>query len=276
MTKTNLLALAPEAHDLALSYIKGEEPPKTLAASDGAGRAMEDGTTLVIGLYGLLTPRGSLFGTSTQAFAEQVRRAADDDRVGAIVLDVDSPGGFVYGTEEAAAAVFEARNKKPVVAVANSMAASAAYWIASQASALYGAPGSDVGSIGVYSVHMDYSRALDAEGVTVELISAGERKVEGNPYRPLTDEGRANMQIEVNESYREFLQAVARGRGEQVQTVAGGSWGQGASVNAKRAAGVGMIDGVMTMREVLGMFSKPKERKSLYRRKAYLAGLLSR
>src|SRR6202043_3845971 len=129
--------------------------------------------------------------------ASTIRQAAADPSIAAIVLDVDSPGGQGYGIEELGNAIYEARAAKPIAAVANSLAASAAYWAASQATEFYAAPGAEVGSIGVYTMHVDYSEALKKEGISVSYISAGRYKVEGNPYAPLDDAARAAVQISV-------------------------------------------------------------------------------
>jgi ClpP class serine protease len=81
------------------------------------------------------------------ALAATVRELSGNPGVDAIVLDVESPDGSVYGVDELAQAIFDARTAKPIVAIANSCAASAAYWVASQADELYAAPGAGVGSI---------------------------------------------------------------------------------------------------------------------------------
>ncbi|WP_229193601.1 S49 family peptidase, partial [Bradyrhizobium brasilense] len=98
---------------------------------------------------------GSWFGSSLTGVAAQVARAADDQDVAGIILDVDSPGGTVSATVEAAGAVAAASTKKPVIAVANTLAVSAAYWIASQAGELVMTPSADVGSIGAMIMHQD-------------------------------------------------------------------------------------------------------------------------
>ncbi|WP_052688250.1 S49 family peptidase [Xanthomonas sp. MUS 060] len=95
-----------------------------------------------------------------------LRQALADDTVSQILIDIDSPGGSVYGVAELADQIQSARSIKPVVAVANSLAASAAYWIGCAAGELYVTPGGEVGSIGVWQAHFDYSQALAADGVT--------------------------------------------------------------------------------------------------------------
>lgn len=214
------------------------------------------GDIAVIGVYGVMTQRGEAQDMSTPTasssrIAGAVRQAAADPSVGGIVLDIDSPGGSVYGVEDLGNAIFEARNSKPVTAVANSLAASAAYWAASQAGELYAAPGGEVGSIGVYAMHIDYSEALKKEGIAVSYISAGKYKVEGNPYAPLDDAARAAVQGTIDGYYDSFVRAVARGRGTTLKAVREGM-GEGRVLLADAAKAENMIDGTATLSEVLG------------------------
>jgi signal peptide peptidase SppA len=147
-------------------------------------------------------------GTSTQQISAALAEANADDSVAQILLDIDSPGGSVSGVQELAAEI--SASKKPVTAYANSLAASAAYWIGSAASSFYMTPGGEVGSIGVWMMHQDWSTALKNEGIDVTLISAGARKVEGNPYQPLGKEAQTFMQSRVNDYYGAFTRDVAR------------------------------------------------------------------
>jgi len=167
-----------------------------------------------------------------------------------VVLDVDSPGGAVNGVEELADEMLRARGQKPVVAVANTLAASAAYWIATAADEVVVTPSGEVGSIGVFAVHEDFSAALEAAGIRVSLVSAGKYKMEGNPYEPLGDEGRAALQERVDDYYGMFVGAVARGRGVAAKDVREG-FGQGRLVGARQAVELGMADRVATLDETL-------------------------
>uniref|UniRef100_UPI002625CC0E S49 family peptidase n=1 Tax=Ferrovum sp. TaxID=2609467 RepID=UPI002625CC0E len=177
-----------------------------------------------------------------------------------ILIDIDSPGGSVYGVEELAAQILAARGQKPVVAVANSLAASAAYWIGSAASEFYCTPGGEVGSIGVWQAHEDLSDALKYEGIDVTLISAGKFKVEGNPYEPLTAEATAFLQSRVDDYYNAFVAAVAQARAVNTDEVSNGM-GQGRVLGASAALTLNMIDGIMTFDQVVSLMqsrTKPK------------------
>ena len=105
-----------------------------------------------------------------------------------------------------------ASKTKCVIAVANSLAASAAFWLASQASELVVTPGGQVGSIGVFAIHVDESAFDPAIGRAVTIVKAGERKNAEHPYGPLDQTGRESMQSTVNDYYAKFVRAVARGR----------------------------------------------------------------
>lgn len=224
---------------------------KQMAASNtGSGIAM-------LPLYGVVTQRGNMVddisgpgSTSTQQFSAVLRQMLADDTVGQILIDIDSPGGSVYGVSELAAEIMKARERKPVIAVANSLAASAAYWIGCSASDFYVTPGGEVGSIGVWQAHFDYSKALEEDGVKPTLISAGKFKVEGNPYAALDPEAQAFMQSRVDDYYNAFIQAVASGRGVAVSAVREGM-GQGRVLGADAALSAGMVDGIACFDEVL-------------------------
>jgi signal peptide peptidase SppA len=219
--------------------------------------AQSTGGIAVLPLYGVVTQRGNMVddvsgpgSTSTQQFCTTLRQLLADDTVGQILIDIDSPGGSVYGVAELADEIQSARSQKRIVAVANSLAASAAYWIGCAASEFYVTPGGEVGSIGVWQAHQDYSQALDEAGVKTTLISAGKFKVEGNPYSPLNDEAQSFMQSRVDEYYAAFTKAVARGRGVPISQVREGM-GQGRVLGAAAALAQNMVDGIATFDDVL-------------------------
>ena len=179
-----------------------------------------------------------------------VRQALADESVSQILIDIDSPGGSVYGVAELAEDILSACSQKPVIAIANSLAASAAYWIGCSAAELYVTPGGEVGSIGVWQAHFDYSQAMAAEGVTPTLISAGKYKIEGNPYAPLDSDAQGFMQSRVDDYYATFTKAVARGRGAPLSQVRDGM-GQGRVLGADAALAANMVDGIATFDDVV-------------------------
>ncbi len=222
-----------------------------------ATAAQSTGSIAVLPLYGVITQRGNMVddvsgpgSTSTQQFAAALRTLLADDSVSQILIDIDSPGGSVYGVAELADEIQSARAQKPVVAIANSLAASAAYWIGCAASEFYVTPGGEVGSIGVWQAHQDFSKALEEAGVKTTLISAGKYKVEGNPYSALDEEAQAFMQSRVDDYYAAFTKAVAKGRGVPISQVREGM-GLGRVLGADAAVQQSMVDDVATFDEVL-------------------------
>lgn len=229
-------------------------------------RATVKGAVAVLGLRGVIAHRVEALsdvsapaGTSTQLFTQRFREALADDGIGKILIDVDSPGGSVDGVPELADEIFRSRGRKPVVAVVNTLGASAAYWIASAADEIVMTPSGQVGSIGVFTAHEDKSAFFEKMGIKTTLISAGQHKAEGNPFEPLDDDARDHLQSRVDAFYGMFVDAVARGRGVEPVNVRGG-FGRGRMVGAAHALEVGMIDRVATFDETLaGLFADEGE-----------------
>ncbi len=236
------------------------------ARSDGPA-ASGGGATAIVPLRGVVAHRiGSMSessgGMSAERFTRMIQQAAADPSVSSILIDTDSPGGTVNGVSEAADAVYQARQSKPVIALANGMMASAAYWIASQAHEIVAVPSlldASIGSIGVYTVHADMSAALEKDGIKATIVSAGKYKTAANPYEPLSEEELANMQSRVDATYEQFLATVARGRGVDVSAVRGG-YGEGRAVSAAAARKAGLVDRIATMDATLARLGSPQVR----------------
>lgn len=223
----------------------------------GASRPPEQTvqSVAILPLFGTIFPRANLMtemsgATSAERFGAMFSQLVDDPNISAIALDVNSPGGQANGIPEVFNRIIEARGKKPIVAVVNHLAASGAYWIASAADEVVVTPSGEVGSIGVFSVHQDMSKALENEGVKITMIRAGKFKVEGNPYEPLSDEAAAFFQSRVDETYESFVNAVARGRGVSPDDVKS-KFGEGRVVHAQAAVERGMADRIGTMEETV-------------------------
>lgn len=209
----------------------------------------------VLPLFGTIFPRANLMtdvsgATSAERFGAQFDELVSDPEIGAIILDVDSPGGQVNGIEEVSSKIYQARGRKPIVAVANHTMASAAYWIGTAADEVVVTPSGEVGSIGVFAVHKDMSKALEQDGIKVSIISEGKYKTEGNPYEPLAEEARSALQTRVGESYDAFVSAVARNRGVKAAIVRNG-FGEGRVVGSRQAVELGMADRVGTLEETI-------------------------
>lgn len=226
--------------------IQAARPTNTVASGGGIA---------VIPIRGTIVQRADQLplcegGTTTEDIGAALRMALADNSVSQILLHIHSPGGSVYGVQELGDQIRAARAQKPIVAMADSLAASAAYWIGCSASEFYMTPGGEVGSIGVWMAHQDMSKALAAAGVDISLISAGKFKTEGNPYGPLPDDARAFLQSRTDDYYAAFTQAVAKGRNVPIASVRDGM-GQGRVLGADAAMAEKMVDGVMPLPDLI-------------------------
>lgn len=179
--------------------------------------------------------------TSTTELAEAIQIADTSEQVKRISLDIDSPGGTLSGLQELADAIYGA--SKPTSAYAGDLAASAAYWIASQADEFTAGRGANIGSIGVYTVVEDISKALANEGVEVHVISSGGVKGGMVDGIPLSDEVKADIQREIDEAAELFIENIERKRGAFDRELASGKTWLGPTALKK-----GLIDGVETRR----------------------------
>ena len=216
------------------------------------GYRVVDGVAVISAMGGLVH-RTKLAADSSvligyNDLAADMEDALAKPEVHAIALVMDSPGGEVSGAFELADRIFAARGRKPIVAVADGMAASAAYLAASAADEVVLTTTSYVGSIGVVMRHVDFSRALANDGITVSHIFAGEHKIDGNPYQPLPDAVRAALQADIEGLYQMFVQTVAKHRGMDEQAVRdtrAGVYRGVAAVAARLADRIGTVDAVV-------------------------------
>ena len=187
-------------------------------ASENPLLSVEDGIG-VVAIEGPILRKPDLFAriffgaTGSEDIGAAIREAAGRDDIKAVFLHIDSPGGTVAGTPELADAVAALDKKKPVYAFSSGLMCSAAYWVASQARAIYATPSAQVGSIGVVQAVIDNSAALDKAGIRVEVFSVGKYKAMGAPGTPLTDDQRELISSNLEEIAGEFHAAVlAKGR----------------------------------------------------------------
>jgi signal peptide peptidase SppA len=174
----------------------------------------------VVSVIGTLVSRSGYLDAASglQSYGEisdAIAAAMDDASVRGVILDVDSAGGEVGGLFDLVEQIQAAKNTstKPLWAVANESALSAAYAIASTADRLYVTRTGEVGSIGVVAVHIDESGADAKAGLAWTFVFAGDRKVDANAHEPLSERARATIQADVDRLYAEFCALVAANRG---------------------------------------------------------------
>lgn len=217
-----------------------------------AGYAVERGVALV-DISGPLLPKATLLSrisgaTSYSEIQNQINAALNDKAVDSIVLNIDSPGGSVLGLQECADMVYKARNEssKSIVAMCNPMAASAAYFIASQADAVYATTGGHVGSIGVIARIDNMDRRSRNEGNDPVVVRSTELKAVGSGGQ-ITPNQIQSIQTMVSKYFAMFKDSVQRGRsGIDIEEVATGEVWVGLDAMQR-----GLIDGITTLEELV-------------------------
>ena len=241
-----LAVLGPRVGVADLAAAPGFTPPTRANSGSPPGVAVIPiHGTLVRRTVGLEAESGL---TSYTGLAAQLDAAIGNPAVSAILLDIDSPGGESGGVFDLADRIRAASQIKPVWAVANDMAFSAAYALASAASRVFVSRTGGVGSIGVIAMHVDQSEKDAQDGVHYTAVFAGDRKNDLNPHEPISSEAHAFLKGEVNRIYGLFVETVARHRGIEASAVrdteAGLFFGQA-------AVAMGLADAIGTFDEAL-------------------------
>jgi signal peptide peptidase SppA len=208
--------------------------------------------TAIIPIQGVIAKRMNLFtqisgGVSTQLTGNDIKETLADDSIKSILLNIDSPGGTVDGTQELADIVFAGRDIKPIVTYSDGMVASGAEWIGSASHKTYISGDTiEVGSIGVVANHVDYSGLEKQMGIKTTEIYAGKYKRIDSCYKPLTKEGKQYIQDQVDYLYSIFVDQVAKHRGVSSEIVLK-NMADGKIFIGKQSLTAGLVDGVSTL-----------------------------
>lgn len=238
-----------------VAFDDGEDAPRQSIA-----RITEDGIG-IIQMSGPMTKGRSKFGgVDTIEARNAIRSFAANSNVSAIVLSIDSPGGTVAGTDDLANDIANAARNKPVYAQIDDEGASAAYWIAAQASAVFANPSAHVGSIGVYAVIEDTSKQAEAAGVKVHVISTGGMKGAMADGTPVTPEQIAYAQERVDAANGMFTEAIRKGR--KMSSTAIAKVNDGRVYGATDSLALGLIDGIQRMDDTMAMVRKERKARA--------------
>lgn len=176
--------------------------------------------------------------TSSDEIMQYIRDAEKDNKIKAILIEVDSYGGQAVAGEEIANAIKS--STKPTIAVIRSAGASAAYWAATGANIIYASKNSDVGGIGVTMSYLDYTKYNEKEGLTYNQLSTGKFKDSGDPDKPLTLEEKKLFERDLNIMFNNFIQAVSENRKLSIDKVK--KLADGSTVLGEMALKNGLID----------------------------------
>lgn len=210
------------------------------------------GATVIIPVHGTLVryPEDiamSECGCDMETLGARIDNAEHDPKVKRVVYDFRTPGGDVTGVPELGRKIQASR--KETIGFTASQCCSGGMWLAAQCQRLYATASSRVGSVGVYTMTMDYTRMLEKEGVSVNAIHAGKYKLLGAYWKPLAEDERAILQKRVDKIYGEFKAAM-----ESHRVVSDEHFGNGLTFDGEEAAEMGFTDGVVdSLEDVLGM-----------------------
>ncbi len=221
--------LEPEEATLPSTFVTGDPTaPDRILAVPVTGIILGEGESDGFSLFGI---GGITYG---QEIADTLAAAAEDESIKAVVLELDTPGGTVYGSEAIATAVDDYREAtgNPVVAYVSGLSASGGMWAMAGADRIVAARGTSVGSIGVISGPIfTYTDVVATDGgllgggvetrggISSEFFSAGEGKTLGDPYRPVTAREREVFQQQVDLLYEDFVGRVSETRGLSEQVI---------------------------------------------------------
>lgn len=247
----------------ALADDLGIEPLAEQAALEAQRRPtrypaiyQDQGGVAVVPVVGALVHRAGPSATMSamQGYAgtqNLLMELAEDPSVRGILLDLDTPGGEVGGVAELGDTISEIAKVKPVWALANPLAASAGYWIASSVGPngkILAAPFARIGSVGVVTMHMDMSKAAEKRGVAMTYIHAGKYKVAGHPFAALDEETRSRMQTMIDSTYDAFVAHVAINRGMKEEDVRAT---EAMVYTAQEALELKLVDGISTLGQAI-------------------------
>ncbi|MDR4503474.1 MAG: S49 family peptidase [Candidatus Scalindua sp.] len=212
-----------------------------------------DGDVAILPIEGIIQPKSDIWsylfgGIGLDVLTQEFNALLKDSTVKAIVLDIDSPGGSVFGVQEFSKLVHSGSKVKPVFAISSAMATSAAYWIGSAASKVYITDEAvTTGSIGVIATHVDISELEKKIGIKTTEVTAGTKKRIVSDYAPLTDEGLEELQGQVAHIYNAFTGDVAKFRGVSVEEVLA-NMADGQLFLGSQGIKAGLVDGIKSMK----------------------------
>lgn len=251
--------------------------PRASILEDGVGRRRrERGAQLypvvdgvaVIDVTGTMVHRGSWIGessgvTSYEGINAQLNAVEDDPSARGVALELDTFGGEVAGCFDTGDRIRSIRAKKPVWAFVSESAYSAGYALASQADRIILPRTGGVGSIGVLSMHVDYSQQLEDEGIVVTMIHSGAHKVDGNPYETLPELVRAEWQSRADQLRQLFAETVAAGRGDRFNAAAALAT-EARCFMGQEAVAAGLADEVSDLRTSFAAFREKVNGRGLH------------
>ncbi len=205
----------------------------------------------ILKIEGIIVAKSDIFteifgGAPLDVLTEDFKSLVENDNINTIVLDIDSPGGTIDGVAVFAEMVFQGRKEKTILSHTSSIMTSAAIWIAAAAHKIFISDNTvTTGSIGVLTTHLNFEMFNEKIGIIPTEITAGSHKRITSQLKPLTSEGRAVLQGQVDHIMGVFVNDVARFRGVTTQNVTA-SMADGKIFLGSQAVEAGLVDGIIS------------------------------
>jgi len=254
-----------------------------MAALMFSGAMMADGDVALGSLGGSIgiVPMYGIMDESTgRPVIETLERWRDAGSIKAVVIHVNTPGGGTAISQEIHDEILRLREEKPVIVSMAEVAASGGYYISCAADKIVANPGTVTGSIGVIISFHTFAGTFDKLGIGTEVVKSGEFKDVGNYSRDMTDDENLMLKAVVTDSYEQFVEAVAEGRGmerDEVYAIADGSIYTGLQAYNLGLVDTlgGLNDAVRIAAEMAGLGDEPDVVRPREKRRSYLGDLLS-
>lgn len=179
-------------------------------------------------------------GIVREDFIETIQTIQEDDKIKAVVLRINSPGGSAYASEQIWKAINDLKTKKPVVVSMGDLAASGGYYIASGAQRIVAAPNTLTGSIGIFGLFLNVEELTQKIGLNVDVVKTNELSDFGDMSRQMTDLEKAKMQRYIESGYELFIKRCAEGRKMGVDAIK--AIAEGRVWTGEKAKELGLVD----------------------------------
>lgn len=234
--------LSIEDEDDKINFIglaKYKDAPKAKSDEDKTGK--KDKIAIIYAVGSIEGGEGDDETIGSEKISAEIRKARKDDKIKAIVLRVNSPGGSALASDVIWREVVLAKAVKPVVVSMGDVAASGGYYIACAADTILAQPNTITGSIGVFGVLMNAQKLMNNKlGIMIDTVKTNRFADLGTPFRALTEAERGIIQNGVNEIYFDFITKVGQGRGMTADQI--DSIGQGRVWSGEDALEIGLVD----------------------------------
>ena len=205
-------------------------------------------------------------GIDSEDISEDLLDIADNDKIKAVVLRINSPGGSAYGSEQIWKAVSVVKSKKPIVVSMGDYAASGGYYIACNTDRIFAQPTTLTGSIGIFGIFPNIGGLTDKLGIKFDNVKTNKYSDFGATYRPMNTEERAILQRYINNGYELFTKRCAEGRNMNIDSLK--AIAEGRIYSGTDAMQLGLVDEMGGLEEAIA-FAAKKANISNYTLKYY-------